>query len=211
MRYPKNRKSRAEDLTGRRFGRYVVVRRVTGSGSLLRWLCRCDCGTEKEVLGCHLRSGRIVSCGCWAADKARGRARHGLSNSATYRAWRSMLSRCFRENDTHYKHYGARGITVCNNWRHSFDAFLADMGQCPPGLSLERDNNDGNYQPGNCRWATKVDQANNKRSNIRVRYAGECMTLKQLSQKCEVNYKALYWRVRIAKWPIEKAVSQCVR
>lgn len=154
----------------------------------------------------HLRRGRVVSCGCWAADKARARAMHGLSNSRTYTAWRSMLNRCRRPADSHYADYGGRGIQVCALW-DKFMPFLADMGQCPDGMQIERKDVNGNYEPSNCVWATRKAQANNTRRNVRMTYMGESLTLKQVSEKCGVNYKLLYWRVRVAKWPLEKAVQ----
>lgn len=193
------------DITGKRFGRYVVLHRVETDSKLSRWLCRCDCGRQKEVFAVHLRSGKIVSCGCWAADKARERATHGQSNSRAYFAWRSMLNRCLRPKDKSYKDYGGRGIVICDEWLKSFEHFYADMGDCPSEMQLDRKDNDGPYCKDNCRWATRLEQSNNKRSNVFVEYGGERLTLKQLSIVCGVKYKALFWRIRVAKWPIEKA------
>jgi hypothetical protein len=128
-----------------------------------RWLCNCSCGQNSIVYQMHLRSGRTTSCGCSA-----GSITHGDTGSIEYFTWLSMSARCNNPKHKAYIHYGARGITVCDRWK-DYTNFLADMGRRPAGnYSLDRIDNDGNYTPSNCRWATKWEQARNKRPRIAI-------------------------------------------
>ena len=135
-----------------------------------RWRCRCACGAIVIVYGIHLRSGHTKSCGCHKAAVARARRLvHGESRRRIreYEAWQMAKARCFNPKATGYKYWGGRGITMCDRWRDSYESFLADMGRCPPRHSLDRwPNPDGNYEPGNCRWATAKQQAANKRPRV---------------------------------------------
>lgn len=157
----------AEDLTGLRFGKLIVIRRapnqVFPSGQIAKWVCICDCGNECIVGRPGLKNGRTTSCGC-----SKGTLRHGHTKSGTqsptYNSWHAMLSRCYHPSNVSYADYGGRGISVCERW-HLFDNFLADMGERPEGKTLDRyPNNDGNYEPGNCRWATRKEQNANRRT-----------------------------------------------
>lgn len=159
------------DLEGQRFGRLLVVRRAPSATHHSRWLCRCECANEREVTATNLRRGTTTSCGCLHKERAglstRFKPMHGhfIGNKPTpeYSVWAGMKSRCSNQNHTSWKYYGGRGISVCERWRGSFAAFVADMGPRPPGSSLDRwPNVDGNYEPGNCRWATSQEQARNK-------------------------------------------------
>ena len=159
------------DLSGRRFGRVTVVRfdhRSAHRRSM--WLCRCDCGTELVAMDSNLK-GKTASCGCLRREVLSGLyTTHGHSKHAgtpEYESWCAMRARIAARSGARWRNYGSRGITACARWE-SFENFLADMGPRPPGTSLDRINNDGNYEPGNCRWATAQQQNSNKRSPTRL-------------------------------------------
>ena len=153
------------DLTNQRFGRLTVLRfSHTGKWGRAFWACLCDCGKETVASGEDLKSGNTASCGClWQSLGDRTR-KHGRSRTSVHNRWKEMHQRCRNPKHKRFADYGGRGIQVCERW-HDFTNFLADMGEPPPGLTLDRKDNDGNYEPGNCRWATDTEQRSNKRKS----------------------------------------------
>jgi len=150
--------SKKIDLTGQKFGRLVVLRFLEKRKGRSFWVCRCECGMEREFDGYRLLHGRATGCGC-----QRGKAaKHGFFGTPTYKSWCQMIDRCVNPNHHAYKRYGGRGIAVCQEWRDSFESFFKDMGVRPDGKSIDRVDNNKGYSPDNCRWATPTEQQMNK-------------------------------------------------
>lgn len=173
-------------------------------------LCQCECGKQKVVREADVRSGRTKACGCWNIEHAaqlnrsHGHTRKG-AKCRTYIAWKGIFRRCFNSNEPQWKDYGGRSITVCERWR-DFRNFLADMGEKPLGMTLERINNNGNYEPRNCKWATYKEQNRNKRSNRMVVFKGKHMVLAEALVLAGTNRATFYWRVNQG-WPEERALN----
>lgn len=185
--------------TGARFGRWTVIRRQGRStdGKLL-YLCRCDCGTEREILPRTLRLHQSRSCGCITAEVTGARSRtHGLRQSAEYRVWSHMKGRCNNPTDDSYPDYGGRGISVCPRWNESFSAFYADMGQRPsPRHEIDRIDNDGPYEPTNCRWLLRARQALNRRSTRTLTYHGETLSIAEWVRRTGIPTSTILNRLK---------------
>lgn len=195
------------DITGQRYGRLLVLKRFGRNASKQTlWLCRCDCGNEVSVTGSHLKNGDTRSCGCLHNEG--NNTKHGGRKTRLYNIWAKMRRRCANENDEAYKDYGGRGITVCPEWQESFEAFRdwALANGYRDDLSIDRKDNDGNYCPENCRWATQKIQGNNQRSNRLCEYNGKTMTLKQWAEEAGINYKTLHTRMSRG-WTLERALT----
>lgn len=206
---------KALELIGQRFGRLVVetqsnVRTLNGN---IRWNCICDCGNKTTVTGAHLVSKNIQSCGCLhketvGAMSVNVNTTHGMSYSSEYRTWRAMINRCTNSNDQAYDDYGGRGITICDRWLNSFEAFYEDMGLRPSSdHTLDRREVNGNYDKSNCRWATPTEQANNKRNNVFYTHSGVTKTISEWSREYRIDYGKLYKRLIRDKWDFDRAVS----
>ena len=191
---------------GDRFGRLTVTGLIAGQTKPRRVhpraLVACDCGSFKTVQRSNLASAMSASCGCLQRELAASRQRrHGHAEGKTitgeYRAWVSMLTRCYNSRSVFFSHYGARGIAACERWRHDFAAFLADMGPRPsPKHSLDRIDNDGGYEPGNCRWATRSEQARNKRNTQFITAYGVTLPIAEWAEATGINLGTLRSRIR---------------
>lgn len=200
------RKSALDRWIGRRFGRLTVIAFAESNPSGYVWRCQCDCGRVTDVYARNLRGGRTLSCGCLKRETdGKHRITHGGSHHRAYHIWLGMLQRCQRRDDKAWDNYGGRGISVCDRWQ-SFELFFADMGEPPAGMSLDRIDNDGNYEPSNCRWATDVEQARNKRTNHRIEFAGTCLTLVEWSEKTGIKQLTILSRLRRG-WSVKDALT----
>ena len=161
-----------KDINGLRFGRICVIKHIGINKNRSIWLCKCDCGSFIEIIGKNLLSGNTKSCGCLKSEiTIKRNTKHSLYGTVEHRAWNHMKNRCYNINNKKYPYYGGSGITVCKEWRESFLSFFNDMGLRPFGMTLDRINPYGNYEPNNCRWADHKTQANNK-INQGNRYTG---------------------------------------
>ena len=201
------------DMVGHVFGRLTVVARVgtTPSGSAT-WLCACSCGNETTVSRDHLRSGCTHSCGCFYRDtRGEQNRKHGLAESPTYTSWYCMIHRCTNAHDIAFDRYGGRGIKVCARWlgTSGLENFFADMGPRPSlSHSIDRyPNNDGNYERGNCRWATRKQQARNRRSNRLITAFGQTRSLVEWAHEVEVARTTIAQRIDDLGWTPEDALT----
>lgn len=198
---------RTPDIVGKKFNRLLVLG-LYSNGRRTEASVRCDCGKELTVAAYKVRSGHTRSCGCLKIEELITRRKtHGLSSSPGYDAWALMIRRCTNPRSDAYPNYGGRGIRVCERWL-SFDNFLADMGERPPGKTLDRyPDNNGNYEPSNCRWATSMEQNNNTRRNRLIEYNGRCQTIGAWATELGVHRNTLTARIERGE-PLQHAMSQ---
>ncbi len=218
---PKPTKKTFRDVEGQAFGRWQVLS-YAGSDNGAKWLCRCECGTERVVAATSLFQGS-QSCGCLQKERAvetgktlHQRRRkvpsamktHGMSKTPEYRAWNQMIQRCTNPKIRNYPDYGGRGITVCQEWRESFEAFHAHIGPRPtPSHSLDRIDNDGNYEPFNVRWASDEQQRDNSRHPRKFLYGGELLSMAEIALRCGISLPTLHFRLVKRGWSVERATS----
>lgn len=186
------------NLAGRTFDRLTVIKRADRPR---HWVCRCACGNEKTVHASNLLDGKSRSCGCLQKERAsETSSTHGMTKHAIYHSWSSMLNRCTNPKNEDFKHYGGRGIEVCDRWRY-FEQFRNDMlPSWAPGLTLEREDTNGNYEPGNCRWATQAEQLRNTRRTVMLDTPWGRMCQKDAAAKAGISVGALVHRLA-ANWP----------
>jgi len=193
-----------KNIKGIRFGRLVALDLLKVNKEYW-WRCICDCGNYNNILGFRLRYGKTRSCGCIV------KSRSGLSTSPTYRSWQAMIQRCYDPNVAHYKRYGALGITTCDRWKNSFDSFLADMGERPVGMTLDRIDSNGNYSKENCRWATPSQQSNNRKKNNILTFDGISKSLTLWAKEKNMIPATLRKRIYELKWSTEDSFNIKVR
>lgn len=209
----KRRAANVQDLTGQVFDRWTVISSAERKYGRSAWWCRCECGTERIVVESSLQRGISGSCGCRTreatAKRNRQNATHGLTGTPVYHAWRSMIKRCYRPNTKCYANYGGRGIKVCDRWME-FQNFADDMGPKPTPLhSLDREDNGGDYESGNCRWATPKMQMRNTRATRRVEWHDKMYVLPELAELYGLSRRRLGERLR-AGWDMKRALTEPV-
>lgn len=201
---------------GERYGRLTVTgfagfREHEKSARRSVWNCMCDCGKAHSVTAKALVAGVSLSCGCYQKEQVSKSARtHGRSKTNLYKCWSAMKRRCHNPSDAQYENYGARGIAVCDEWRTSFEAFAAYIGEIPAGLSIDRINNDKGYEPGNVRLATASQQLNNRRTNVRMTHNGETLTLTEWSVKLGIGKNTLRQRYIVNRWSVHDSLTKPV-
>lgn len=187
-------------IIGRRFGKLVVVEYAEKG----KWRCKCDCGGVSTPVLRNLKRGMTTSCGCM-----KGSTRHGLTHAPEFNVWSMMKQRCNNPNNDRYEDYGGRGIKICDRWLgpEGLPNFVADLGPRPTPLhKLERIDNDGDYEPGNCKWVTQAEQSRNRRNSIHVTFAGETMVLKDWATRLGMKVATLTYRIK--NWGLERAMTE---
>ena len=185
------------DHTGKHFGRWTALYKVPHQ---FKWRCRCGCGVERDVNTQTLVNGVSTSCGCGRIGDGSTR-RHGKSKTRVHMAWCSMHARCSNPSVDSFSEYGGRGIKVCDRWK-SFENFYADMGNPPDGMSLDRKDTNGNYEPANCRWATLIQQARNKRTSLFLTHAGQTLHINEWAERLEIGAATIRSRLH-REYPVE--------
>lgn len=182
------------DIVGNTYNSLTVIEYAGKKKNDALWKCQCVCGGIKYVITTSLKRNKVKSCGCSNSDN---RFIHGMSKSSEWSTWKSMKSRCQKENDKCYKDYGARGITVCERWNNSFIDFVSDMGKKPSSLhTLDRINNNGNYEPKNCKWSTMTEQCRNRRNNIFITHNDRTLILAEWARELNINHNTLIYHLK---------------
>jgi len=198
------------DLTGKRFGRLTVIERAPSRTGHTRWKCRCDCGNTTIAGASDLKRGGHLSCGCLKTEATKKRlTKHGKSNTRLFRIWYDMKRRCYSYQRKYFNHYGGRGITVCDEWKNNFLSFYkwSMENGYKDNLSIDRIDNNGNYEPSNCRWVNRFTQMNNIRKNRRITYGAETHTITEWAIIKGVNRHMLAQRFTRG-WDTERLLTQ---
>lgn len=204
---------------GDRYGQLQIVKEIEpitdSKGRHIRTMrCKCDCGDNVSVRLSDMRSGHTSSCGCIhkssVANIGRRNRIHGMTDSPTWKTWKSMRDRCCDYRHKDYSNYGGRGISICDRWRESFQDFLSDMGERPESMSIERIDNDGNYEPSNCCWANNEQQGRNRRTNRVLTLDGRSMCMKDWSLETGISDQTIHHRLK-AGWTVKRALTEPVR
>jgi len=205
--------SKVIDITGQKFGRLTAIKREgSNSDGKALWLCKCDCGNKVIVVGKSIRNGHTKSCGCLSVDRTRSMGKsnlkHGDSKSRLYNVWRGILKRCNNPNNHAYENYGGRGIKICEQWEHSYEKFMkwSFENGYEEGLSIDRIDNDGNYEPSNCRWVTASEQSRNKRDNVLITYKGKTYCMTDWAKIIGINVDTLWRRINEYGFSAKEAV-----
>lgn len=203
------------DLTGKQYGRLTVLKLIPPEGGRTYWYCKCSCGKTTATRADSLLDGRSQSCGCLQREGVAQWARkhghcvginEGKHVSREYTTYYSMLWRCYEPKQKYYKNYGGRGIKVCARWRKSFQNFLSDMGPRPPGMTLHRKDNDGNYTPKNCCWATRKEQMRHSRASRILEYDGKKKSVPEWAEQLSLPGQVIHSRL-FGGWSVERALS----
>lgn len=194
-----------KDLIGLKFGKLTPLLMIKEKGKRILWKCYCDCGNKNLIVRSDfLNNGTTKSCGCLV------KTRQGITKkeSRSYYAWRNMIKRCYDSSSSSYCLYNSRNIKVCDRWINDFNAFYLDMGSCPEGLQLDRIDNNGNYEPSNCRWVTAKQNCNNKTSNKLLTAFGKTQSSEMWANEYGISGKVLRQRLLRDRWSIEDAISK---
>lgn len=203
---------------GERFGRLTIMALGHRAGTVYRDQVKCDCGTIKTVCRSDIQSGRVLSCGCLRKEQAKQRGlatrQHGHSQTPLYHLWHTMIARCHNPNHAAYRYYGGRGIQVCDRWRRSFEAFMADMGPRPVGLELDRIDSDGHYEPGNVLWLnnrmnklTRVQRSSHYTPRT-AEWNGQVYPISMIAEMAGVSYRAFYSKLILKGMSVDNAIQQ---
>ena len=199
---------KGRDITGQRFGSLVATsRNCQSKNGTWKWNVTCDCGGTEVVFITTLGRSKVRCRACQNGMIATQRTTHGMTNTPEYIVWKGAKARCLNPEAPHYADYGGRGIAMCQRWSDSFENFYADMGARPEGMTLERIDVNGNYEPDNCRWATRQEQANNRRDNNLLTVAGVTATVAEWSRKTGVGDSTIRERLRRG-WSPERAIHE---
>lgn len=200
--------NKVKDLTGKRFGKLVVQKFVGIEKRRAIFQCKCDCGNKKNIVGQLLSNGHTRSCGCLAVNNT-DQTTHGLSKTPLYNVWCGIKYRCYNEKSQHYHNYGGRGIKMCDEWLHDFQAFYdwAIANGYKDGLTIDRIDVNGDYEPSNCRWVDMKTQNNNRGNNHLITYNGKTQTLAQWANEKHIKQSTLCMRLNKYHWSVDRALN----